>query len=275
MDGIVQAGEKSREPPKLLRHLGFAWQAGADELGKRFQTSMLGGLWLIVGPALLMLVYWVVFDRVLGVKFTNPTTGNGVPFLAAFAVGFFNYMTFSELVGQATNWFTSKRRIVTETSLPLWVAFGILVSKAFIQYVCYLALTIAICTAYGLTDIAGSMLFLVAALPVFALFCGVALIAALLAPYFPDVKEIVPLLVRMQFYVSSITFPLASIPETWRWLPMINPLTWAVELNRDLLLWGHGGSLPFAAGLAMAFVVVWAIAVFLYIRLVRSMAEVV
>jgi len=257
------------------RDLGFAWFSGLNELGKRFQASLLGGLWLIVGPALLMGVYWVVFDRVVGVNFSDPSTGVEVPFLAAFAVGFFNYMTFSELVGQATSWFKSKRRMITETSLPLWAVFGVLISRASVQYVCYLAVTIAIVLAYGLTTPEGIAFFLLAALPVFVLFSGVSLIVAFLGLYFADVREIVPILLRVMFYVSSITFPLAAVPAGWQWVPMANPLTWAVELNRDLLLWDHVNSAAYMIGLGITAVVVWIIAVFLYARLSSNVDEVV
>ena len=266
---------KTPAPSRVAERLMFAWRAALDELAGRFRSSLFGGLWLALGPVLLLVVYWAVFDAVLGIEFTNPVTGEKVPFLAAFAVGFFLYLGFSELVSGSASWFKTRRRLIVETDLPLWSIFAILVFRTFVQYLFYIAATTAICAYYGLADVPGALAYIGAALIIFVVFCGVSLAVGLLGAFFGDIREIMPMLMRVLFYVSSITFPLSAIPSSLQWLPNANPQTWAVEISRSLMLWGAGNAFDYAAGLLIAGAIFWAAAILLYWRLAGVVDQVV
>lgn len=256
-------------------YLRFGWSSGIDELRKRFDDSLLGGLWLVISPAMLILVYWVVFDLIVGISFTDPETQEKVPFLAAFAIGFFLYLTLAELVNGAAGLFRTKRRLILESDLPIWSIIAGLFSRVLIQYVFYIAVVLAVVAAYGYASPVGMILYVFASILVFALFCGVALIFSLVGSFFGDVKEVVPVLMRVLFYTSSITFPLTLVPGFLQWIPMLNPLTWPVELMRDLLLWGVREPLSFVGPILLMGVSIWAIAVLLYWRLGPRIQDVV
>ncbi|MFN7166878.1 MAG: ABC transporter permease [Pannonibacter sp.] len=257
------------------RHLHFSWSSGVRELRKRFQESLFGGLWLILGPALLVAVYWAVFDVIVGVEFTDPQTGATVPFLAAFSIGFFLYLTLSELIGGATTWLRAKRRFLLESDLPVWAIIGTLISRVFIQYLFYIATVIAVCWFYQMTTIEGTLLYLVTSLLAFIIFAGVGVIFAYLGCFFGDVRELVPVMMRVLFYTSSITFPLQLVPESLRWIPAVNPLTVPVELMRDLLLWNGQGAVLLLIPLSISGVVIWAIAILFHMRLAPRVEEIV
>lgn len=259
----------------VWKHAGYAWTSGVDELRKRFDDSLLGGLWLVISPALLILVYWAVFDLVFGISFTDPDTGKEVPFLAAFAIGFFLYLTLAELINGASGWLRAKRRLLLESDLPVWAIFGGLIARVLIQYLFYVAVVLAVVIAYGYATWLGAVIYIIASAGVFVLFCGVAIIFALVGSFFGDVKELVPVLMRVLFYTSSITFPLSIVPPYLKWIPMLNPLTYPVELMRDLLLWGVRNPTTYVVPILIMSVSIWAIALLLYTRLVPRISEVV
>ncbi len=275
MIGAATSATAAPMGARVMKRLSFAWRTGLDDLGSRFKNSLFGGLWLAMGPALLLVVYWGVFDVVLGIEFTDPSRGEKVPFLAPFAVGFFLYLAFSELVSGGAGWFKARRRLVVETDIPAWAIFAILVFRTLIQYFFYIAASIAICAFYGLTTAAGAVSFALAALVIFFIFTGVALAVSLLGVFFGDVREIMPIAMRVLFYVSSISFPLSAIPQSLQWLPRANPLTWAVETSRSLLLWRGEGALEHMSGLLGMGVAAWAIAALLYWRLAEVLDQVV
>lgn len=257
------------------QHFAYAWTSGVDELRKRFDDSLLGGLWLVASPALLILVYWAVFDLVFGISFTDPDTGKEVPFLAAFAIGFFLYLTLAELLNGASGWLRAKRRLILESDLPIWSVLGGLIARVFIQYLFYVAVVLAVTFSYGYATWIGAAIYLIASAGVFVLFCGVALIFALVGSFFGDVKELVPVLMRVLFYTSSITFPLTIVPSYLKWVPTLNPLTYPVELMRDLLLWGVRTPITFVVPILIMTVTIWVIALMLYARLSPRIPEVV
>lgn len=255
--------------------ISFAWRTALDDLASRFRASLLGGAWLAIGPSMLIIVYWAVFDRVLGVEFTNPSTEEKAPFLAPFAIGFFLYLTFNELVSGGATWFSSRRRMIVETNLPIWTIYLVLAFRTLIQYAFYVVASIAVCAFYGLTTPIGVLAYVFVALIIFFIFAGVGLAISLIGVFFGDVREVMPTAMRVLFYVSSISFPLTAVPATLQWLPESNPLTWAVEASRSLLLWSGEGASDYMFGLTVAGLVVWTIAACLYWRLAAVIDQVV
>ena len=257
------------------RQLSTIWHSGVAELQKRFQAAHLGGVWLFLGPALLMGVYWFVFDKIDDVEFTDPGSGRVVPFLAPFSIGFVLYLTFGEFINNGAGWFRSKRRMITETDLPLWAVFSILPVRVFLQFVGYIIVAIGICALYGLVSLPNLVVYLCGAMLIFFMFCGVSLFIALIGAFFGDIKEISSVAMRVLFYSSSITFPLTLIPESLRWIPMLNPLTWGVELSRELLLWNGADALIYLTRVGVGAAVIWLLALFMYWRLARVVDQVV
>lgn len=267
--------ETTSTPSQFRSHLQFSINAGVQELQSKLHSSILGGLWLFLAPALLMLVYWVVFDLVVGIEFRNPIGGQSVPFLAAFSVGLFLYLCLSELLGSGANWFKSKKKLLKESALPVWAIFNILVTRVAIQYFFYVAVAIGICSFYHVSSLDSALYYVLFSVPVYVLFVGIALIVSLLGAFFGDIKELMPVLMRVAFYTSSITFPLSLIPANLRWIPDYNPLTWTVELVRSALIWQQPLESGFLTGVTIAIVAVWGIAVFMYWRLSGLLDQVV
>lgn len=263
-----------RRASALRRNIEFSWTSGLLDLRKRFQDSLIGGSWLILAPLLLASVYWIVFDKIVGIEFRHPTTGETVPFLAAFSVGFFLYLTLSELLINASGWLKGRRRYILESDLPTWPILASLAARVFIQFLGYLAVVIAICLIYGLVTPLGVTLYIAASLVIFIMFVGISIIVAYVGAYFGDIREVLPILMRVLFYSSAITFPLTLVPDELRWIPLLNPLTWPVELMRDLLIWGAQDPVRYILPISSMFCIVWAVAAVLHIRLANRVSEV-
>ncbi|MBI5865086.1 MAG: ABC transporter permease [Planctomycetes bacterium] len=53
---------------------------------------------------------------------------------------------------------------------------------------------------------------------------------------FRDVSHAMPLLLQLWMLLTPVAYPLASVPDRWRWLMVLNPLTGVVEGMRWALL---------------------------------------
>ncbi len=275
MSSFVSTPAAIRTEALFRSHLYFSVNAGVQELQSKLHSSVLGGLWLFLAPVLLMLVYWVVFDLVVGIEFKNPISGQSVPFLAAFSVGLFLYLSLSELLSSGANWFKNKRKLLKESALPAWAIFNILATRVGIQYFFYVIVAVGICSFYGVSSPGSALLYVLYSIPVYILFVGIALNVSLLGAFFGDIKELIPVLMRVAFYTSSITFPLSMIPDNLRWIPDCNPLTWTVEIVRSALIWQQALETGFVVGVFVAIALVWGLAAFMYWRLSGLLDQIV
>jgi len=64
------------------------------------------------------------------------------------------------------------------------------------------------------------------------------LLLAPLAVFFYDVVEMVGVVLTALFYLTPIVYPMAILPERWRWAVRFNPLRSILEVFRDPIFYG-------------------------------------
>jgi lipopolysaccharide transport system permease protein len=75
------------------------------------------------------------------------------------------------------------------------------------------------------------------------LLMGIILIAASIDVFFRDLEHLVEVFLNLLFYLTPIFYPLSKVPDKWRWVLLINPLTSLIEAWRHLFM---DNSLPSA-----------------------------
>jgi len=75
------------------------------------------------------------------------------------------------------------------------------------------------------------------------LLMGVILVAASIDVFFRDLEHLVEVFLSLLFYLTPIFYPLDKVPERWRPVLLINPLTSLIEAWRHLFM---DNSLPSA-----------------------------
>ena len=76
-----------------------------------------------------------------------------------------------------------------------------------------------------------------------ALGTGFGMIISALTTKYRDLRQLVGFGVQLWMYATPIIYPLSQVPEKYRWLFMLNPVTAPVEEFR-LLAYGVGGVEP-------------------------------
>jgi len=65
---------------------------------------------------------------------------------------------------------------------------------------------------------------------------GVGLWIAALNVEYRDIRVAVPFILQLGMYVTPIVYPLTAIPERYRWLAVLNPMTGIAQTFRASLL---------------------------------------
>jgi lipopolysaccharide transport system permease protein len=74
--------------------------------------------------------------------------------------------------------------------------------------------------------------------PLCLLVMGISWALASLGVFLRDVSQFIGVLTTVLMFLSPIFYPITAIPETYRYLLYLNPITPVIELSRDLLYWG-------------------------------------
>jgi lipopolysaccharide transport system permease protein len=85
-------------------------------------------------------------------------------------------------------------------------------------------------------------------LPLVLLVLGVSWFLAALGVYLRDIGQVTGVLATALLFLSPAMYPIDILPPQYRWLMMMNPLTFIMAQAREVALWGH---LPNWAGLGV------------------------
>lgn len=208
----------------------FATAIAVGELRSQNMDTVLGNLWHILNPLLLIGIYYLVFGVILGL-----TERGGVSnFLAFLAVGvfMFHYSQKSVMAGA--------KSIVGNVGLIRSIAFP----RAVLPLSTVIGQTLAFLPAIGVMFVVAALtgeqprpvwLVVLPILVLQALFnLGAALVTARLTDAFHDLQNVLPFLFRLLFYMSGVLYSVERfIPdETLRTVFLANPFYVFISLAR-------------------------------------------
>jgi lipopolysaccharide transport system permease protein len=232
----------------LWRHRDLIRQFTRRQIEGRYKGSFLGLFWSFVNPLVLLLIYTFVFGVIFKARWPNANSGNLGEFATTLFCGLIAFNIFSECVNQAATLIVGVPNYVKKVVFPLEIlpicALGSALFHAIVSLSILLAANFWISGSLHWTLV----LLPLVALPQLFLSLGLTWFLASLGVFIRDVNYTVGLAVQVLFFITPVLYPLESIPEPFRSIIRLNPLTSIVENYRRVILWGW---LPSWSGLAL------------------------
>jgi lipopolysaccharide transport system permease protein len=202
------------------------------DLKVRYKQTFFGASWAILQPVLLMVIFSISVGRLEGV---SPP---GVPYPLFVLSGLVPWMLFAQSLAGASNSLVAEEAIITKVYFPRLLLPFAAVSSFLLDFVLALSVLGVMMLLSGVTPgvtvlaiIPLTLLVLVAAL-------GVGTLLAAVNVRYRDVRYAVPFLIQVWLFASPVIYSSDLIPEQWRTLYALNPMTGAIEGFRWALLGG-------------------------------------
>jgi ABC-type polysaccharide/polyol phosphate export permease len=211
------------------------------DLKVRYKRSVLGVLWTLLNPLLMMLVTTLIFASFFRFAIENFP----VYFLSAYLVfGFFSQGTTTGCTSILASAPLVRRIYLAPALFPLAS-----VATAAVNMLIALLPLLALMAFTG-SPFTWALLFLPIALLLTALFTyGVALFLSAASVFFHDTTQMYQILITVWMYITPIFYPVDIVPEQYSLIVHLNPLYHFVEIIRNPL---YRGTLPDPVNLAAA-----------------------
>lgn len=236
----------------------LVWQMTKREVVGRYRGSFMGLVWSFFHPLLMLAVYTFVFSVVFQVRWSGePTTRTD--FAIILFVGIMIHGLFSECLNRSPGLVLSNANYVKKVVFPLeilpWVAMG----SALFHFAASLGVFFVAFLVLNL-HLKWTVLYLPAVLvPLVVLTMGISWLLAALGVFLRDVAQTTGIVTTILLFLSPVFFPVSALPEDYRALVGLNPLTFIIEQSRDVLIWGRspdwvGLGIYFAIGLLVGWI---------------------
>ena len=146
---------------------------------------------------------------------------------------------FAEVANRAPNLMLGNVNFVKRVVFPLEILPVVAAGAALFHAAVSLAVLLgAVFVATGSIPWT-ALLFPLVLVPLLMLTLGVAWVLASLGVFMRDVGQVVGLLTTVLLFLSPVFFPITAVPESFRPWMQVNPLTFAIEQSRALLIFGE------------------------------------
>lgn len=215
------------------RHLIYSL-VKRDVLG-RYRGTAMGLLWSFFNPVLMLAVYTFVFSVVLKTRWTGGSESKAEYALVLFA-GLIVFNLFSECINRAPSLILSNANYVKKVVFPLEVLPIVTIGSALFHFLISL-LVWGIFYGFFFGFPPRTIFYLPFVIfPLFMQSLGMGWFLASIGVYLRDVAQIVGVLTSILLFLSPIFYPASALPEQYRILMNINPITFVVEQARNAML---------------------------------------
>lgn len=216
----------------LLVHRDFA---------SKYKQTLLGPVWFVLQPLLMTVVFTIIFSKVVNI----PT--DGLPPVLFYLAGLLGWSYFAQTFLSTSGTLIANAGLFSKVYFPRLVvplaavisnllAFGLQLGTFLCFWVYYKFLT-ASGTNFGLS---GAIVFFpLLVVQIAALGLGVGLWLTALTAKYRDFAHLSAFLIQLWMYATPVIYPMSQIPESWRWLVVLNPMAMPVE-NIKYMLLGQG-----------------------------------
>ncbi len=225
---------------EVWRYRDLLWMFVNRDFVAVYKQTVLGPIWFFIQPLLTTLVYIVIFSGVAGIS------TDGFPPILFYLAGIIPWNYFSTCLTKTSTTFVSNAAIFGKVYFPrLIVPLSVVVSNL-IQFVIQFALFAGVflwCLAthdslhphwLAIITLTPLLLLLMAALGL-----GTGIIVSSLTTKYRDMTFLVAFGIQLAMYATPVIYPLSAIPEKYRWLIRLNPMTAPIEAFRAAFLGGR------------------------------------
>ena len=221
----------------LKRHFALIVQMAKRDVIKRYRGSFAGVFWSFFNPLLMLVIYSFVFGVIFRGRWNAQVTGHLQYAIVLFA-GLNISTMFSECANKATTLIEENSNYVKRVVFPLealsWSTIGAALFHLLISTIALLVLSLIAFHGVPWTIV----LFPVVIACFLPFVAATVWLLASLGVYFRDIKQLVSILTAAMMFVAPILYPITMIPERYRHLMYLNPLTVIAEASQNVLLWG-------------------------------------
>ncbi|MFZ6872831.1 ABC transporter permease [Undibacterium sp. Di27W] len=203
----------------------------------RYQGSLLGLLWSFFNPVLMLAVYTFVFSVVFKARWAGGSDSKTEFALVLFA-GLMVFGLFSECVNRAPSLVVSNVNYVKKVIFPLEILPVVAMGAACFHLLISLVVWLIFYSIFFGVPPATIFYLPAILLPLVFISLGLSWLLASLGVFIRDIHQVVGVAISVLTFLSPVFYPIVALPEDFRAVVQVSPLTQVIEQSRDAMIWG-------------------------------------
>ena len=253
---------------ELFRYRELLWVLAARDIKVRYKQTVLGILWALIQPVSSMIIFSIIFGRLAKID------SGDIPYPIFVYAGLLPWTFFSASLTNTSNALLNSGYILTKVYFPRFILPMASVGAALVDFMISLSLLFALMAYYEVPITIHLLMAPIILLGTVFTAIGVGGFLSGIAVRYRDFRYVIPFGIQFWMYISPVVYPPTLIPETYRWLLYVNPMTGFIDGFRSAFLGEpfNWSSLGISATISLLFFVAGTI---VFARFEKQVADII
>jgi lipopolysaccharide transport system permease protein len=262
------SGWRALDLRELWRFRELVYFLALRDVKVRYKQTGLGVAWVLLQPLLAMGIFSIVFG-------SRGLTTAGMPYPLFVVSGLVPWFYFSNATSGASGSIVSNTQLISKVYFPRLAIPLAALAANLVDFSIGLLLALVLVVVFGV-----ALSWQLLAIPVLIVLIvltalGVSVWLSALDVQYRDVRYAVPFFMQVWLFASPVIYSAADVPEPWRPVLALNPMTGVIEGFRWALLGTGDPPLGALAGSIAIVVVLVSTGLLYFRRMERTFADVI
>lgn len=219
-------------PVELYQSRHLIWKLAKNDFKKRYAGSYMGALWALAQPVVTVVMYYIVFDKLMG------NTGRGVedvPFVLFLTAGLVPWFYFNEALNNGTNAMREYDYLVKKVVFKISILPIIKVIAATFIHAFFVAVLLVVAIFYGYYPSIYTIQIVYFSFCTFVFVLALCYATCSVVVFFKDLTQIINIVLQIGIWATPILWNIDSVPYQWVFILKLNPLVYIVGGYRNAI----------------------------------------
>lgn len=229
-----QRGWLSVDQRELWRHRELLYFLIWRDVKVRYKQTVLGVAWAILVPVLSMLVFTAIFGNFARLKDVLPKGMENAYPVFVYA-GLLPWLFFANAISQGGLSLVNQQQLLTKIYFPRLFVPSATVGGGLVDMGLSFGIFLGLMFYYGIVPSWKIVLLPLLVVWTSIASLGIAYLLSALTVAYRDFKFVIPFMVQIWQFLSPVVYPSSIVPERYRWLFALNPLSGIIDAFRNVM----------------------------------------
>lgn len=220
-------------PVELYQSRHLIWKLAKNDFKKRYAGSYLGAVWAMVQPVVTVVMYYIVFDVIMGDG--RPVADDTIPYVLFLTAGLVPWFYFNEALQNGTNSMLEYNYLVKKVVFKISILPIIKIIAATFIHVFFACVLLVIAAVYGYYPSIYTIQLVYYSFCMFMLVLGMCYTTCAVMVFFKDLGQIINIALQIGMWATPILWDIQTISPKAQMLVKINPLVYIVNGYRSTI----------------------------------------
>lgn len=196
----------------------------------RYKQTALGFAWAIIQPVMAMVVFSIFFGNFAKIP------SDGLPYPIFVYAALLPWMFFANAITTSSSSLINSTNLVSKVYFPRLIIPLSSVGVGFVDFAVASSVLLLMMLYYGIGWSLNLLMAPLLAVGVMIAALGVGTLLSALTVAYRDFRYVVPFMVQIWMFATPVAYPASIVPDGWRWLFYLNPMTGIIEGFRSAFL---------------------------------------